>query len=158
MVMPLIFSAIVGFGYIKADAWRYAMIFPGILMLIMAFVYYRYTKDTPAGNYDEIERSADQKSKTDYSVLKDVLRPGHADFSGKMRYENNNDYRGSGHFSGRITAPLVFAGSLAKQTRCLPGFCTHPVGLLAFIGIASALCEWLSVDRTACGSAKAAGE
>lgn len=71
MVMPLIFSAIVGFGYIKADAWRYAMIFPGILMLIMAFVYYRYTKDTPAGNYDEIERSADQKSKTDYSVLKD---------------------------------------------------------------------------------------
>lgn len=71
MVMPLIFSAIVGFGYIKADAWRYAMIFPGILMLIMAFVYYRYTKDTPAGNYDEIERSANQKSKTDYSVLKD---------------------------------------------------------------------------------------
>ncbi|MFL0163354.1 NarK family nitrate/nitrite MFS transporter [Aquirufa salirivi] len=71
MVMPLIFSAIVGFGYVKADAWRYAMIFPGILMLIMAFIYYRYTKDTPSGNYDEIERTAEQKSKTDYSVLKD---------------------------------------------------------------------------------------
>ncbi|MCZ2471401.1 MFS transporter [Aquirufa ecclesiirivi] len=71
MVMPLIFSAIVGFGYVKADAWRYAMIFPGILMLIMAFMYYRYTKDTPSGNYDEIERTAEQKSKTDYSVLKD---------------------------------------------------------------------------------------
>lgn len=71
MVMPMIFSAIVGFGYVKADAWRYAMIFPGILMLIMAFVYYRFTKDTPAGNYDEIERGVAEKSKTDYSVLKD---------------------------------------------------------------------------------------
>ncbi|CAM4247408.1 NarK family nitrate/nitrite MFS transporter [Cytophagaceae bacterium 50C-KIRBA] len=71
MVMPMIFSAIVAFGYVKADAWRYAMIFPGILMLIMAFIYYRYTKDTPSGNYDEIERTAEQKSKTDYSVLKD---------------------------------------------------------------------------------------
>lgn len=61
-----------------------------------------------------IIRNTNQRS-GDYSVLKDVLRPGHADYSGKMRYENNNDYRGSGHFSGRITAPLVFAGSLAKQ-------------------------------------------
>lgn len=61
-----------------------------------------------------IIRNTNQRSK-DYSVLKDVLRPGHADYSGKMRYGNNNDYRGSGHFSGRITAPLVFAGSLAKQ-------------------------------------------
>ncbi len=61
-----------------------------------------------------IIRNTNQRSK-DYSVLKDVLRPGHADFSGKERYGNQNDYRGSGHFSGRITAPLVFAGSVAKQ-------------------------------------------
>ena len=61
-----------------------------------------------------IIRNTNQRSK-DYSVLKDVLRPGHADYSGKMRYKDSNDYRGSGHFSGRITAPLVFAGSLAKQ-------------------------------------------
>jgi len=58
LVMPLIMTAIIGFGYVKADAWRLAMIVPGVLMLIMAVVYYRYTKDTPAGNYDEIERSA----------------------------------------------------------------------------------------------------
>ncbi|MGF7218720.1 NNP family nitrate/nitrite transporter-like MFS transporter [Spirosoma lacussanchae] len=57
LAMPLIMSAIVGFGYVKADAWRLAMIVPGALMLVMAFVYYRYTQDTPAGNYDDIDRT-----------------------------------------------------------------------------------------------------
>jgi len=71
MVMPLIFAAIVGFGYTKTEAWRYAMIIPGVLLLIMAFVYYRFTKDTPAGNYDEIGRTKTVKTKTDYTVLKD---------------------------------------------------------------------------------------
>ena len=71
MVMPLIFAAIVGFGYTNAEAWRYAMIIPGAMMLIMAFFYYRFTKDTPAGNYDEINREVKVKTKTDYSVLKD---------------------------------------------------------------------------------------
>ena len=71
MVMPLIFAAIVGFGYTNHAAWRYAMIVPGVLMLVMAFVYYKFTKDTPAGNYDEIEREQKVKTKTDYSILKD---------------------------------------------------------------------------------------
>jgi len=51
MVMPLIFSVIVGFGYAPHTAWRYAMIVPGLMMWVMAFLYYRYTRDTPAGNY-----------------------------------------------------------------------------------------------------------
>src|SRR6185436_12660610 len=70
MVMPLIFAAIVGFGYTNHEAWRYAMIVPGIMMLIMAFLYYKFTKDTPAGNYDEINREQKVKTKTDYSILK----------------------------------------------------------------------------------------
>lgn len=71
MVMPLIFAAIVGFGYTQQEAWRYAMIVPGVLMIVMAFFYYRFTKDTPAGNYNEINRDVRSKAKTDYSVLKD---------------------------------------------------------------------------------------
>jgi NNP family nitrate/nitrite transporter-like MFS transporter len=70
MVMPLIFAAIVGFGYTKGEAWRYAMIVPGIMMLVIAFLYYKYTKDTPNGNYDETGYR-NTKSKTDWSILTD---------------------------------------------------------------------------------------
>jgi NNP family nitrate/nitrite transporter-like MFS transporter len=70
MVMPLIFTAIVGFGYTKAEAWRYAMIVPGLMMLIVAFLYYRFTKDTPAGNFDETGYNK-IKTPTDWSILAD---------------------------------------------------------------------------------------
>ncbi len=71
MVMPLIFAAIVGWGYSKSEAWRLAMVFPGVLMLITAFLNYKFTKDTPAGNYADIDRSASKKDFS-WSVLADL--------------------------------------------------------------------------------------
>ncbi|MDO5088310.1 MAG: chorismate synthase, partial [Leptotrichiaceae bacterium] len=61
-----------------------------------------------------IIRNMDQRSK-DYSEIARKPRPGHADWSGMNRYDGFNDIRGSGHFSGRITASLVFAGAIGKQ-------------------------------------------
>ena len=54
------------------------------------------------------------KSK-DYSNLVNHPRPSHADLTAKIKYKGFNDVRGGGHFSGRITAPIVFAGNIAKQ-------------------------------------------
>lgn len=61
-----------------------------------------------------IIRNEDKKSK-DYSKLKEVMRPSHSDYPAYIKYRGGNDVRGGGHFSGRITAPLVFAGALAKS-------------------------------------------
>lgn len=61
-----------------------------------------------------IIRNKDNISK-DYEKIKDTPRPGHADFTGNAKYLGFNDNRGGGHFSGRLTAPLVFAGAIAKQ-------------------------------------------
>jgi len=52
---------------------------------------------------------------SDYEQIKNIPRPGHADFTAYNKYNGFNDYRGGGHFSGRLTLPLVAAGVIAKK-------------------------------------------
>ena len=67
-----------------------------------------------------ILRSANTRS-GDYDALRDVPRPGHADYTAWVKYGESRDSRGGGHFSGRITAPLVAAGAICQQVLAAKG-------------------------------------
>ena len=61
-----------------------------------------------------IIRNGDQKSK-DYENLKTKLRPGHSDYPAMVKYNQFNDHRGGGRFSGRLTATHVMGGAIARK-------------------------------------------
>lgn len=66
------------------------------------------------GRVTAIIRNTNTRSK-DYSELKTNPRPGHADYTAMMKHGDRHDYRGGGHFSGRLTAPLCILGGLIIQ-------------------------------------------
>lgn len=61
-----------------------------------------------------IIRNRDMRS-SDYSELRRLPRPGHADWTAAIKYGEHRDVAGGGHFSGRLTAPLCIAGGIALQ-------------------------------------------
>jgi NNP family nitrate/nitrite transporter-like MFS transporter len=69
IIMPLIFTAFLGFGLTSHLAWRYSMVIPGVAMLIMGILYYKFTQDTPEGSI--LEKNA--KDKKEKINLKEVL-------------------------------------------------------------------------------------
>ena len=71
----------------------------------------------------------------DYSQLTDKPRPGHADYTARAKYHGFSDYRGGGHFSGRLTAPLVAAGAIAMTALSRKGI-TLGTHVLKCAGIA----------------------
>lgn len=74
-----------------------------------------YFDDKTAGSpFCAIFENSNTRSK-DYSELKVKMRPSHADYPAYIKHHGNNDYRGGGNFSGRLTLPLTFAGAVAKQ-------------------------------------------
>lgn len=78
---------------------------------IASGVFNGYTTGTPIAIIIPNENT---KSK-DYSKQKDLVRPGHADYTAECKYHGFQDYRGGGHFSGRITAALVAAGAIISS-------------------------------------------
>ena len=78
---------------------------------ILSGLYEGRTTGTPLA---AVIRNQDQHS-GDYGNISHIARPAHADYTGFLRYNGANDPRGGGHFSGRITAPLCFAGAVCGQ-------------------------------------------
>lgn len=84
---------------------------------ILSGIYNGYTQGTPIAAVIE---NTNTKS-SDYETLKNKLRPSHADYAAAVKYGGFADMRGGGHFSGRLTAPLVFAGALCAQALAREG-------------------------------------
>ena len=78
---------------------------------ILSGVFEGRTTGTPVALIIE---NQSQHSK-DYSDTKDLARPSHADYTAQCKYHGYQDYRGGGHFSGRITAPIVAAGAVCLK-------------------------------------------
>lgn len=78
---------------------------------ILSGIYEGHTTGAPIAI---IFRNSNTRS-SDYEALKEVPRPGHADFTASVKWNGFNDPRGGGHFSGRLTLPLVAAGVIAKK-------------------------------------------
>lgn len=78
---------------------------------ILSGIYQGRTTGTPLS---AVIANKDARSR-DYEEFLYTPRPGHADYTGRQRYRGFNDPRGGGHFSGRLTAPLCFAGAVAEQ-------------------------------------------
>lgn len=76
---------------------------------IVSGYYNGYTTGTPL---TIIVRNENTKSR-DYQPT--ILRPGHADYTAYLKYNGYQDYRGGGHFSGRLTVGIVIAGAICKQ-------------------------------------------
>lgn len=93
-------------GRCEADEYR-----------IVSGVFEGYTTGTPL---TLLIPNTNTKS-SDYKNLTDTPRPGHADYTAERKYHGFQDYRGGGHFSGRITAALVAAGTILRSALSVKG-------------------------------------
>ncbi len=94
----------------KSDGTTTTRVEPDIPRVLSGY-YDGKTTGTPLAMVME---NTNTRSK-DYSELAVKMRPGHADYTGHLRYAGANDIRGGGHFSGRLTACLVAAGAVCGQ-------------------------------------------
>lgn len=106
-----------------------------------------YNTDVRSADYASLQGQASQEQASLSSTLR-VPRPGHSDYPAFVRYGGAADSRGGGAFSGRLTAPLCFAGGVALQLLARRG--VHVYAHLASVGgICDAVPDFCSPDTAA---------
>lgn len=78
---------------------------------ILSGVYNGFTTGAPIA----MTVANEEVDSSDYAEIKNLPRPGHADYTSRIKYGGFNDYRGGGRFSGRVSVALIMAGALAKK-------------------------------------------
>ncbi len=76
-VMPLILAGVAAWGLSNGMAWRYAQVVPAVLMLVVAVLYWKYTQDTPEGNFSDMRRmglSTEVGKKGGWDVMKEASK------------------------------------------------------------------------------------
>jgi MFS transporter, NNP family, nitrate/nitrite transporter len=135
-VMPFVYTFILGMGFAKPQAWRLAMILPGVLMLICAFLYWNYTKDTARGNYDEIDYVAPTAKGNLREVLTDwrvwALTLAYAlCFGMEITFDGIAALYFTDYFKADLTTAGILAGSFGLMNlfaRALGGLVADKVG------------------------------
>lgn len=139
LIMPLIAAGFAGLGFVsQANSWRIAMVVPGVILLIMAFIYYKYTKDTPAGNFKDLEvvKVKTAQKGSFMTALKDyrtwVLALAYAACFG---IEITVDNVAATFFTDQFGASMIMAGAMASIfggmnifARALGGYVSDKVG------------------------------
>jgi len=138
LIMPLIAAGLVGAGWVgKADSWRYAMIIPGVLLLVMARLYWKYTKDTPAGNFEELPQKTNAKKENTFLLAAKDYRTWilTAAYAACFGVEITVDNFAATFFHDDYKATLIMAGLLASIfgwinifARALGGIVSDKVG------------------------------
>ncbi|MBX2832931.1 MAG: MFS transporter [Rhodospirillales bacterium] len=67
MVMPLILAMVLGFGVVETMGWRLAMVFPGVIMLVVAVLYWVFTTDAPDGKFSDLRSSGALSPENDHA-------------------------------------------------------------------------------------------
>lgn len=138
MTMPLVFAAIIAMGCTRAEAWRYAMLLPGVMMWVMAWLYYRYTADGP-GELKAPHHPLRGRAKTDWSVLSDprlwVLTAAYAmSFGMEITFDSVASLHFVDHYGLSLSAAGFWAGAFGCMNlfaRALGGLASDKAGMRA---------------------------
>ncbi len=141
VLMPLIAAGFAAMGLVSdADSWRLAMVVPGAILLVMAFIYYRYTTDTPAGNFKDLASRKKAVQKDGKGALKVALLDYRVwiltlAYAACFGIEITVDNVAATFFIDRFGTGILMAGAMASIfgglnlfARALGGFVSDRVG------------------------------